>query len=508
MTSPASVTVDRHAVIAPVRRRLFGGFVEHAGRAVYTGLYEPGHPTADADGFRGDVLALVRELGVTTVRYPGGNFVSGYRWEDGVGPREHRPRRRDLAWHATETNDVGIDEFARWARRAEAEVLLAVNLGTRGLQEALDLLEYVNGPAGTTLADQRAANGSREAYGIKTWCLGNEMDGPWQIGYLSAEDYAKLATRTAKAMHAAEPGLELIACGSSWTGMPTFGEWERVVLEHAYDQVSLISCHAYYRETDGDLGTFLASSLNMEYFIRTTAATADHVKHKLRKTKTIGISFDEWNVWYQGRPPTEAEAPDAARIEAGEWPVAPRQLEDQYSVADAVVVGSLLITLLRNADRVECANLAQLVNVIAPIMTEPGGPAWRQTTFFPFSVTARLARGVVLAPRIHVDDYDSAHGRTPYVDVAVTFDDAAGSAAIFLVNRDLTADRTVTIDLRSLGLTTLDEALSLHDEDVYAKNTRTDPTRVGPRKNDSAAITAGVVTVQLPPVSWTALHVA
>ncbi len=505
MTSPASVTVDRAAVVAPVSRRLFGAFVEHGGRGVYTGLYEPGHPTANEDGFRLDVIGLVRELGATTVRYPGGNFVSGYRWEDGIGPREQRPRRRDLAWHSTETNEVGIDEFARWARLAGTDIMLAVNLGTRGIQEALDLLEYVNGAAGTTLADLRGAHGSPDPYGIKTWCLGNELDGQWQIGYMPAEDYGKLAARTAKAMHAAEPGLELIACGSSWTGMPTFGEWERVVLEHAYDQVSLISCHAYYCERDGDLGSFLASSLDMEHFIRTTVATADHVKHKLRKTKTIGISFDEWNVWYQGRPPTESEAADAARLKAGQWPVAPRILEDRYSVADAVVVGSLLITLLKNADRVVCANLAQLVNVIAPIMTEPGGPAWRQTTFFPFSVTARLATGVVLAPRIQVDGYESARGTAPLIDAAVTFDEASGSAAVFLVNRDLADWRTVTIDVASLGLTTIAEALSLHDDDVYAKNTLDDQTRVGLAKNDSATFADGVVTVRLPPVSWTAL---
>ncbi|HUR08648.1 MAG TPA: alpha-L-arabinofuranosidase C-terminal domain-containing protein, partial [Nonomuraea sp.] len=252
-------------------------------------------------------------------------------------------------------------------------------------------------------------------------------------------------------------------------------------------------------------GTFLASSLDMEHFIKTTVATADHVKAKLRKTRSMGISFDEWNVWYQGRPPTDPEAPDAARIKAGEWPVAPRQLEDVYSVADAVVVGSLLITLLRNADRVEFANLAQLVNVIAPIMTEPGGPAWRQTTFFPFSVTARLATGVVLAPRIETGAYDSAHGTAPLIDAAVTYDEAAGSAAIFLVNRDLAESRTVTIDVTSLGLTTVAEALTLHDDDVYAKNTLDDQTRVGLTKNDSATFADGVVTVSLPPVSWTAL---
>ena len=223
------------------------------------------------------------------------------------------------------------------------------------------------------------------------WCLGNEMDGPWQVGHMSAAEYGALAARTAAAMKMVDPTLELVACGSSGSRMPTFGEWERVVLEAAYDHVDYISCHAYYQEHDGDLGSFLASSLDMEYFIETVVATADHVRHKLRKDRAIAISFDEWNVWYQTRFEESGKVTE-------DWPVAPRLLEDVYSVADAVVVGSLLITLLKNSDRVRSASLAQLVNVIAPIMTEPGGPAWRQTTFFPFATTSRLAAGEVLQP--------------------------------------------------------------------------------------------------------------
>ncbi|HEY3548793.1 MAG TPA: alpha-L-arabinofuranosidase, partial [Propionicimonas sp.] len=279
----ANVILDRSQGVAPVERRIFGSFIEHLGRCVYTGIYEPGHPTADEHGFRGDVLALVRELGVSTVRYPGGNFVSGYRWEDGVGPLAQRPRRLDLAWHSLETNEVGLDEFARWCRLAGCEPMLAVNLGTRGVQEALDVLEYANHPGGTALSDQRVANGSADPHDIRMWCLGNEMDGPWQVGHCSAAEYGALAARTAAAMKMVDPTLELVACGSSGSGMPTFGEWERVVLEAAYDHVDYISCHAYYQEHDGDLDSFLASSLDMEYFIETVVTTADHVRRKLRK---------------------------------------------------------------------------------------------------------------------------------------------------------------------------------------------------------------------------------
>ncbi|MGV8908938.1 MAG: alpha-N-arabinofuranosidase [Propionicimonas sp.] len=494
----ARVTLDRSQSVAPVRPRIFGSFVEHLGRCVYTGIYEPGHPTADEHGFRGDVLELVRELGATTIRYPGGNFVSGYRWEDGVGPRADRPRRLDLAWHSLETNEVGLDDFAQWCKLAGCELMLAVNLGTRGVQEALDLLEYANHPGGTQLSDARAANGSPQPHDVRMWCLGNELDGPWQVGHLSAAEYGALAARTGAAMKMVDPSLELVACGSSSSQMPTFGEWERVVLEAAYDQVDYISCHAYYQEHDGDLDSFLASSLDMEYFIDTVVATADHVRNKLRKERAIAISFDEWNVWYQAAYETEGKITEG-------WPEAPRLLEDAYCVADAVVVGSLLITLLKHSDRVRSASLAQLVNVIAPIMTEPGGPAWRQTTFFPFATTSRLAVGEVLRPRVEVGSQPTArHGETPLVDAVATYDAASGAAAVFLVNRSQEAV-SVTVDVADLGVAVVREALTLADADVYAKNTLAQPDRVQLRTNATAALADGVVSVDLPPVSWTAL---
>ncbi|WP_328796441.1 arabinosylfuranosidase ArfA [Marisediminicola senii] len=499
MTITATITVDPAAVVAPIDRRIFGSFVEHLGRCVYDGIYEPGHPTANADGFRLDVVDLVKELGSSTIRYPGGNFVSGYRWEDGVGPRETRPVRRDLAWHSLESNQVGLDEFARWCKLTGSELMMAVNLGTRGIDAALDILEYANHPSGTALSDQRIANGSPEPHDIRMWCLGDEMDGPWQTGYMTAEDYGKLAARTAQAMKAADRTLELVVCGSSGSNMPTFGDWERTVLEHGYEHVDYISCHAYYQERKGDLGSFLASSHDMQYFIETVVATADHVKHKLHSDKTMKLSFDEWNIWYLDEHQASQEVND-------DWVFAPRQLEDVYSVADAVVLGNLLITLLKNHDRVASASLAQLVNVIAPIMTEPGGDAWRQTTFFPFSVTSRLARGEVLRPRIDVPSYDTAvYGAAPLVDAVATVDRDAATGALFLVNRHLTEAIEVTVSVAGLGLTSITEAVTLHDDDNYAKNTMADQERVGLRDLDSVGIDGDTVTVTLPPVSWSAI---
>jgi alpha-N-arabinofuranosidase len=495
MSPRAHIVLDRRAVVAPVRRRTFGSFVEHLGRCVYTGLYEPEHPSANADGFRTDVLDLVRELGTTTIRYPGGNFVSGFRWEDSIGPREQRPVRRELAWHSLESNQVGLDEFAKWCRLSGSELMLAVNIATRGILPALDLLEYANHPSGTALSDLRVANGTPEPHDIRMWCLGNEMDGPWQTGFMTADDYGKLAARTAAAMKMADKDLELVVCGSSGSGMPTFGDWERTVLEHSYEHVDFVSCHAYYQEHDGDLGSFLASALDMDFYIDSVVAAADHVGSKKRSSKKINISFDEWNVWYWKADSEEVKA---------EWHHAPRQLEDVYSVADAVVVGNLLMTLLKRSDRVTSASLAQLVNVIAPIVTEPGGPAWRQTTFYPFSITSRLASGEVIRPVIEAPTYTTArHGEAAVVDAVATVDE--DRAAVFLVNRDVAQPAQVTIDVRSLGSSRVVEAITLADSDVYAKNTLGEQDRVTPDVNKSAALADGVLTVELPPVSWTAI---
>ena len=494
------LTIDPAATVGPINRRLFGGFVEHLGRCVYTGIYEPGHPDADEQGFRQDVLALVRELGVTVIRYPGGNFVSGYRWEDGVGPRENRPRRLDLAWHSTETNQVGLHEFADWLDQAGCELMLAVNLGTRGLQEALDLLEYANVAGGTALSDHRRANGRPDPFGIRMWCLGNEMDGPWQLGRMSADDYGKLAARTAAGMRQLDPSVELVVCGSSNAQMPTFGEWERTVLGHAYDDVDYISCHAYYQEHDADLASFLASGVDMDRFIESVVATADHVKAVRRSDRTVNIAFDEWNVWDESRYQNEDRIHGMDR-----WPVAPRLLEDVYTAADAVVVGGLLISLLRHADRVNSASLAQLVNVIAPIMTAPDGPAWKQSIFHPFALTAAAGRGVALDVRLDAPTHPTGrYGDVPIVDAVATREET-GDVALFVVNRSTDVAASVTCDLSALGAVSLTGAVTLHEPDPYSTNTRELPDRVRPRPNASATVADSLLTVELPRVSWTRL---
>lgn len=493
-----TATIDPDFAIAPVPPRLFGSFVEHMGRAVYGGIFEPGHPEADADGIRLDVVKLTRELGVTAVRYPGGNFVSGYRWEDGVGPVAERPTRLDLAWRSIETNAFGLNEFMNWTRQADIEPIMAVNLGTRGVEDACNLLEYTNFPGGTRWSDLRIAHGVRDPYAIKMWCLGNEMDGPWQVGHKSATEYGRLAAVTGEAMRRIDPDIELVACGSSNDRMPTFGSWEAQVLDEAYDVVDYISLHAYFEERDGDRTGFLASAHVMDQFIDGVVATCDHIGAKRRSRRKLKLSFDEWNLWYESR--------FVGQENLG-WAQAPRLIEDEYTVEDAVVLGNLLMSLLRHSDRVTTACLAQLVNVIAPIRSEPGTAAWRQTIFYPFALTARHARGNVLrvepvSPMLH----SKTLGDIPAADVAATLDPETGELSVFAVNRDETQPATLRLRLAGAGARTVTEHVVLGGADLLATNSEQFPDRVAPRSSTGHQLDGDQLTIELPPVSWSLIR--
>jgi alpha-N-arabinofuranosidase len=492
----ARAVIDPTLAVGVVDERLFGSFVEHMGRAIYGGIYEPGHPTADPDGWRGDVIDLVRALGVTVIRYPGGNFVSGYDWEDGVGPRAARPSRLDLAWRSVEPNLVGTDEFIAWARLVGAEPMLAVNLGTRGIEAARDLVEYCNAPVGTRVADQRAANGNREPYGVRTWCLGNEMDGPWQIGAKTAIEYGRLAAEAGKVMRLVDPAIELVACGSSGPGMPTFGAWEETVLDLAWDVTDHISLHSYVDPAAyGSLKAYLASSRDLDRMIGTVADIVDAVASRKGSDRRIGLSVDEWNVWHM----TEHRRRDDR---AGPFRRAPALAEDEHDVADALVVGCLLITLLRHADRVRIACLAQLVNVIPAIRTLDGGPAWLQTSAYPFADVARSARGTVLRPEIDGPTYElDSPGVIEAIEATAVHDDEAGRLTLFAVNR---LDRPLALEATMLGLDdlALEEHSVLASPDIRASNTAAEPQRVVPRRAHGETGWRDRLSLVLPPRSW------
>ena len=458
---------DKDYTVASLGKRLYSTFVEHLGRCVYEGIYEPGHPTADKDGFRQDVRNLVRELNFGALRYPGGNFVSGYNWLDGIGPRASRPRRLDYAWCSIEPNEIGIDEFCDYAKSVGSEVMYAVNMGTGTPQDAGYVVEYANFPGGTWYSDLRIQNGHKEPHGIKLWCIGNEMDGPWQICRLDAHDYGKKALETVKIMKWADPSIELCVCGSSTPGLPTYPEWDRIVLEYVYDKTDYISLHRYY-ENHGNELDFLASYHEMNEFIRSIAATADYVKALKRSKKTMMFSFDEWNIWQM------------SKVQTKQWEFAPHILEDNYTLLDALAFGGLLCTLINNADRVRIACLAQMVNVIAPIFTEKGGKAIRQTTFFPFAMAANNCLGTALRAVGKTPLLDSkSYGEVSAIPNAAVWNEQKGELNFICVNIS-GEQQSLELDLRSFGKATM-IGHQLLAGDLAASNTLENPDRVKPQ---------------------------
>jgi alpha-N-arabinofuranosidase len=489
------IVVDRDFVIAPLDRRIFGTFVEHMGRCVYGGIYEAGHPTADANGFRQDVLSLTQELGATIVRYPGGNFLSGYNWEDGVGPKERRPRRLDLAWGSTETNQFGTNEFITWCKAAGVEPMFAVNLGTRGPDEARHLIEYCNHPSGTLYSDLRRAHGFEKPHEIKFWCLGNEMDGPWQICQKTAAEYGRVAQETAKVMRWVDPGIELTACGSSNRSMPTYGHWERDVLEHCFDHVDFISLHQYFRNDSNDIKTYFGVIKDLELFIQEVVSIADAVAAKRRSPKRIMLSLDEWNVWYKAHAASDLRKPG--------WPEAPPLIEEVYNVEDALIVGGVLITLMNSADRVKAACLAQLVNVIGAIMTESNGPAWRQTIFHPFSQASQFGHGNVLRTNIQTGAYAAGgYRQLDYLLASVLYDEKSGRAAVFALNCSPDEDMSLVVELRGLGDRKIIFASELQHHDLKATNTKLAPDAVKPRQHRECSFKESQLQAKLRQLSW------
>jgi alpha-N-arabinofuranosidase len=499
MARTAKFTLHPEFQIGTVDSRLFGSFLEHLGRAIYGGIYEPDHHSADEEGFRQDVMKIVRAMETPLVRYPGGNFVSGYNWEDGIGPKSQRPRRLDLAWKSIETNQVGINEFVTWCRKVGAEAMITVNLGTRGAEAARNLVEYCNHPGGTYWSDLRRSHGFKDPHNIRTWCLGNEMDGNWQIGHKTAEEYGHLACETAKVMKWVDPTIELVACGSSFPGMPTFPDWEETVLDHTYDLVDYISLHIYLGNPENDTAHYLAKPLEMDRYISTVANICDVVKAKTHSKKALYLSFDEWNVYH------EWEQPEA--MKARPWLVAPPLLENLYTMEDALVFGEMLITLLKHSERVRIACLAQLVNVLAPIMTVKGGTCWRQPTYYPFINASRFGRGEVLNLNIHSPAYeDREYGPVPYLDAVTVWSRDNETLTIFAVNRDTQADLPIEGDVRAFTGYHLVEYTTLSHRDLKTCNTPEYPNRIVPQKNGNAHLDEGTLRASLPKASWNVIR--
>lgn len=483
-------------VVTEIDPRIYSGFVEHLGRCIYGGIYDPAHPTADAGGFRMDVADAVRELDVPLIRYPGGNFVSSYVWEEGVGPQDERPVRLELAWRSLEPNLVGTNEFMDWLGLVGSKPMLAVNLGTRGIDAACNLLEYCNHPGGAKWSDLRRSHGYAEPHNVPVWCLGNEMDGPWQVGQRPAADYGVLAGEAAKAMRLIDPTIELVACGSSNPRMPTFPDWEETVLDLTYDKVDYISLHIYVEDEVG-LQDLVVQSIEMDEQIRAVIAACDLVKARKRSDRTMMLSFDEWNVWYHNRQNDKEFMRDRP------WEVGPPVGEEAYNAADAIAVGSMLLALMRHAGRVRMACIAQLVNVLAPIMTENGGRMWKQTIWYPFAQASAYGRGELVyaserGPMIETPRY----GAQPAVESIVTRDPETGSVTVFAVNRSVSEAIPLRVELKGDTRYSLESTSRLHDADPYAGNTADDPNRVTPSTIEDARVDRGELRSVLPALSW------
>jgi alpha-L-arabinofuranosidase len=505
------------AVISPAHyraemdRRLLGAFLEHLGRAIYTGVYEPGSPKADANGFRTDVMSEIKGLGVPVMRYPGGNFVSGYNWLDGVGPKKERPTVIERAWNSLETNQFGTNEFIQWCKLVNTEPLLAFNLGTGTPEMAVAYVEYCNVDKGTKWSDLRRSHGHEQAHNVRSWCLGNEMDGPWQMGHMPAREYGRKARDTARQIRVLDRSLELIACGSSNTIMPTYLVWDREVLEECYDQVDAISLHNYYgntRELTGNnAARYLAQNLDMERQILEIGAVCDYVQGIRKSPKRLWLSFDEWNVWYRARGGVFSD---------GKRAFAPKLLEEVYNLEDALLVGGFINTLLRQAERVRVGCLAQILNVIAPLMTNATS-VLRQSTFYPYAWALQYAHGRVLDLSDESETYPiSAEGlrpdfarndQVPFVDVAATINPKNGQACLLMLNRDQDGERELMLDWRDTTPSKVLMCETLTGTDLKAFNTFEQPKTVVPKPLEPPRV-GSRMTFKLPAKSYTVAHVA
>lgn len=497
----ARIICNKEFAIGEIDERLYGSFLEHMGRVIYHGVYEPEHICADEEGFRGDVLQAVKEMGVTAVRYPGGNFVSAYHWEDGVGPREQRPRKIDLAWKAVETNAFGTDEFIHWAKKAGVQPIFTVNLGTRGIEEAVQYLEYCNFPAGTAYSDLRRHFGIEEPYGIRLWCLGNEMDGNWQIGHKSAAEYGRLAAETGKIMKLLDPDIELIVCGSSLSTMKTYPEWDMEVLEQTYDVIDYLALHQYYGGQEKGTAAFLAQTLDMEEYIRTIRSVVQVMKQKKRSTKNIWLSIDEWGVWAVPGNTVNKE------VEENPWQTAAPISEQIYTMEDALLFAGMQMVMLRNADVVKIACQSLLTNVSACIMTESNGEMWLQTIYYPFYYFANYARGTVLLSVYQGETYNcEGFNNVPYLDQVVVWNKEQEEIVVFLVNRSEDSSQEVETELQGIMPVSVKEAVCMHSDDKKMTNQK-EHLAVCPRESDAVELRGNCVTAALLPLSFMMIRV-
>ncbi|MFV0440479.1 MAG: alpha-N-arabinofuranosidase [Lachnospirales bacterium] len=499
----SKVICNRNFVIGNIDKRLYGSFVEHMGRVIYSGIYEPSNKeNSDEDGYRVDVLEKVKEMNISTVRYPGGNFVSAYKWEDGVGAKSERPRRLELAWKSIETNEFGTDEFVKWSEKANVAPIFTVNLGTRGIESAINYLEYCNFPKGTKYSDLRISHGVNKPYKIKMWCLGNEMDGNWQLGHKSSKEYGKLAAETGKSMKIIDPSIELIACGSSLSTMDTYPVWDQEVLEETYEIVDYLALHQYYGGQEKGTEFFLSQTVDMQNYIDTIRSVAKVVKAKLKSKKIMKFSFDEWGVWSMPSDFVNKE------LEERPWQIAPSISEQIYTLEDALLFAGMQMVMLRNADVVKIACQSLITNISSCIMTEKNGGLWLQTIYYPFYYFANYGKGTVLLSKNHSESYIS-EGNTvvPYLDEVITFDEKSKEIVIFAINKSEFDEMECEFILGEFKLKEVIESVSLFSKDKKETNLHKHNSVI-PKENKKVQLKEDMCIANFPPLSYNVVRVS
>jgi alpha-L-arabinofuranosidase len=492
----AKIFLDVNRTIAEISPLLFGGFAEHMGRCVYEGIYDPASPLADSTGLRTDVLAKLREQRYSVIRYPGGNFLSGYNWLDGVGPKAQRPRKRELAWQSIETNQFGTNEFMDFCKRVDTEPMMAVNMGTGTIDQAAALVEYCNAPTGTYWSDLRAAHGYKDPHAVKYWCVGNEMDGPWQIGHLDMHEYATKAREAAKMMKWQDPSIKTVLAGSSNDQMPTFPEWDRVALETTFDKMDYLSIHMYVsNHHDQDTPSYLGMAKRFEDFVDVMAATLRYAKAKTRSKNDVYLCWDEWQVWHPG-------------VHNGNWTEAPHLAEVGYNLEDALVVAQWLNVFLRKCDVLKVACVAQIVNIISWLHTKRDG-LLVYPSFYPFKLLSNFARGNALDAHVRAAQTPSKRfGDMPTLDVSASHDPETGRQMVSIVNRSPDQAQTTEIIWQSTAPNAVVEAWQMSGTDPKATNSWEKPNAVVSKKIKSPAIADGILKMKLPPMSHTVIVAA
>ena len=510
------VVLCRDFKVGKTDERLFGSFVEHMGATVYNGIFQPQHENADENGFRLDVIELVKELNLSMIRYPGGNFVSGFNWEDSVGPVENRPTKLDLAWRAIEPNTFGLNEFMKWMQKVSCDPIMTVNLGTRGADDARNLVEYCNFNKGSFYSDLRRKHGIENPYKIKTWCLGNEMDGAWQIEAKTADEYGRVACEAGKAMKWVDPEIELVAVGSSTSRMHSFPKWDKTVLMHTYDIADYISLHHYidrslrFAEIPDtaysfneemvyhDTAEYLSRSIYVDRQINDIISTCDYVKSIKRSNKTMNLSFDEWNVIAHKKH---------AGMDYKEWGTGYPYDCGEHTMEDALAFASMMMSIVRRADRVKIACQSLLVNTGPLIIAMKDGITFRNTIFYPFMHISKYGRGEVLQLVIDTPTYSTKQfEKVPVIDSLSVYNEELSELTFFAVNKS-SSHAALSIDLRDFKKCELIEHICMSHSDITASNNVENPMRVTPYISNNTIVENNHVNSVLSGYSWNVIRV-